>query len=364
MATYVVKAGDTLYEIAQRYNTTVDRLMELNNLENPNRLYVGQVLTVDGNSPGNQQFTPAPGQPYSTAYFDGLLYIISTDQRVYQRGRDTVKITLVKCNVSSSTITLRYDTGQRVDFVALRGGREVWRWSDDQFFTQATGTVTLRPGECETYTATWNLRNKQGNYVAIDDFQIRGYNVARNLRNRFVSTNIRVQRSGAPAPGDDCPQGNLLQDPSIERWRGPNRPTVWSGENLYRTTISQSGQYAGELGAVHNRSATLSQSVNITANRLYRVTFWARENVQPGGRANYTLEVEIRLYNRQGNFISRIDPVYRPQSIPNNSYQQYSYTTGLIPAGAARGDLRFIFRPGSDNNNTVKIDNVRIECIR
>ncbi len=366
MATYVVKAGDTLFEIAQRFNTTVERLVDLNNLANPNRITVGQVLVVngEGNDSDTPGPTPIPGQPYNTAYFDGLLYTISTDQRTYQRGRESVKITFIKCNVSSSTITLRYNTGQRVDFVALRDGREVWRWSDDQFFTQATGAVTLRPGECETYTATWDLRNKQGNYVAIDNFQIRGYNVARNFRDKFVSTTIRVTRQERPGPGDECPEGNLLDDPGIERWRNSNTPIVWNGENLYRTTISRSGQYAGELGATHNQPAVLSQIADITSGRLYRVTFWARENVQPGRTADYTLEAEIRLYNERGGFVSRVDPVFRPQSIPNNRYQQYSFTTGVIPAGVERGDLRFVFRPRSNNDNTVKIDDVIFECVR
>ena len=43
--TYVVKAGDTLYSIAREFNTTVDKLKELNNLSN-NTLSIGQILIV------------------------------------------------------------------------------------------------------------------------------------------------------------------------------------------------------------------------------------------------------------------------------------------------------------------------------
>ena len=43
--TYVVKAGDTLYSIAREFNTTVDKLKELNNLSN-NILSIGQILIV------------------------------------------------------------------------------------------------------------------------------------------------------------------------------------------------------------------------------------------------------------------------------------------------------------------------------
>lgn len=44
--TYVVKSGDTLYSIAREFNTTVDKLKELNNLES-NTLSVGQILIVN-----------------------------------------------------------------------------------------------------------------------------------------------------------------------------------------------------------------------------------------------------------------------------------------------------------------------------
>lgn len=43
---YVVKKGDTLTKIAKKYKTTVNNLVKLNNLKNPNLLKVGQKLRV------------------------------------------------------------------------------------------------------------------------------------------------------------------------------------------------------------------------------------------------------------------------------------------------------------------------------
>lgn len=45
---YTVKAGDTLSAIALKYNTTVDNICKLNNISNPNKIYVGQVLKITG----------------------------------------------------------------------------------------------------------------------------------------------------------------------------------------------------------------------------------------------------------------------------------------------------------------------------
>jgi nucleoid-associated protein YgaU len=43
---YTVKAGDTLTSIAERFNTTVERLQRLNDIEDPSVIEPGQVLLI------------------------------------------------------------------------------------------------------------------------------------------------------------------------------------------------------------------------------------------------------------------------------------------------------------------------------
>ena len=44
--TYTVKSGDTLSEIAKKYNTTVQKLVKDNNIKNANLIYVGQKIVI------------------------------------------------------------------------------------------------------------------------------------------------------------------------------------------------------------------------------------------------------------------------------------------------------------------------------
>ena len=44
---YIIKRGDTLTQIARRYGTTVNRLAQINNIKNANKIYVGQVIFIE-----------------------------------------------------------------------------------------------------------------------------------------------------------------------------------------------------------------------------------------------------------------------------------------------------------------------------
>ena len=71
--THKVVKGDTLSAIAKKYGTTVDAIAKLNNIKNVNLIYVGQVLTISGQSStdivpkketNNNTTDPTPGPDY------------------------------------------------------------------------------------------------------------------------------------------------------------------------------------------------------------------------------------------------------------------------------------------------------------
>lgn len=51
---YKVQKGDTLWKIAKKYNTTVNHLAQINNIKNPNLIYVGEIMTISCNHNNNE----------------------------------------------------------------------------------------------------------------------------------------------------------------------------------------------------------------------------------------------------------------------------------------------------------------------
>ena len=66
--TYTVKSGDTLSKIAANHNTTTSTLTSLNNLSNPNLIYVGQVLKLTSGSTSSTSTASATTSSATTTY--------------------------------------------------------------------------------------------------------------------------------------------------------------------------------------------------------------------------------------------------------------------------------------------------------
>lgn len=69
--TYTVRAGDTLSGIASKYGTTYQHLAQINGISNPNLIYAGQVIKIDGDS------TPTQAVYYTVQSGDTLSGIAS-----------------------------------------------------------------------------------------------------------------------------------------------------------------------------------------------------------------------------------------------------------------------------------------------
>lgn len=102
--TYTVKKGDTLSQIAISYNTTVAKLVEWNDITNPDYIVVGQVLTVAGGT----ATTTKTSKSQATIKAFGLQS--NTDRTVYATWAWS------QTNTENYQVIWYYDTGDGVWF--------------------------------------------------------------------------------------------------------------------------------------------------------------------------------------------------------------------------------------------------------
>lgn len=74
-STYTVKKGDTLSHIAKRHGTTVNRLASLNNIKNVNKIYVGQKIKLPGGTSSKPSGSKTKKQYYTVKRGDTLSHI-------------------------------------------------------------------------------------------------------------------------------------------------------------------------------------------------------------------------------------------------------------------------------------------------
>lgn len=191
--THEIQTGETLESLAQRFDTTVEEIMNYNEIRNPARIAARTVIIIP--APILPPTVPSPRPPanFSVRVIRGLLYVLSTDRMLYRRNQP-VRITLVKTNVADVPIALRYPTAQRFDFYVRRStaGRVLWQWSGDRVFAQVVERITLQPEQSQVFRATWDQRTNEGELVGTGVFTVQGENIADELRNQRISLRIRI----------------------------------------------------------------------------------------------------------------------------------------------------------------------------
>ncbi len=87
---YTIKAGDTFYTLAQRYNTTVDAIQRANPTVNPNNLQVGQVICIPETTPSTCPVGTFPYKILAGDTFYNLAQRYNTTVSAIQRANPTV----------------------------------------------------------------------------------------------------------------------------------------------------------------------------------------------------------------------------------------------------------------------------------
>ena len=254
--TYTVKSGDSLWSIANRYNTTVNELKSLNSLSN-NNLSVGQILLVPGSTGG----TGTGGNTYTVKSGDSLWTIAN-------KYNTTVNELKSLNNLSSNNLTvgqvLKLPTG------ASSGGTVV-----------GENVYTVKSGD-----SLWSIANKYGTTV----------NELKSLNN-LTSNNLTI--------------GQTLKVPSSESISGGNTYTVKSGDSLwsianrYNTTVNE----LKSLNNLTSNNLTIGQTLkvpsgeSVSGGNIYTVrsgdSLWSIAN-----RYNTTVNELKSLNNLTSNNLS------------------------------------------------------------
>ncbi len=102
---YVVK-GDTLYSLSKRFNLTVDRLKQLNNLTSDN-LRLGQKLFLTSNIPNNTNSTNQSSIAINDYQFQYTLYAVQKGETIYSIAKKhltTVPILMAANCLNSNSV--------------------------------------------------------------------------------------------------------------------------------------------------------------------------------------------------------------------------------------------------------------------
>jgi len=82
---------------------------------------------------------------------------------------------MIATNTSESLLPFRFGSGQTYDFVISdAAGKEVWRWSHDQFFTQVVRSDSIRGKDKWRFDVVWDHRDNDGNKVPPGRYRLVG----------------------------------------------------------------------------------------------------------------------------------------------------------------------------------------------
>ena len=246
--TYTVKSGDSLWSIANKYNTTVNELKALNGLTS-NTLQIGQILTVPG-STGEAPSTPTTGNTYTVKSGDSLWSIANR----YNTTVNTLKSLngLTSDNLSvGQTLKLPGNTGETIvesNTYTVKSGDSLWSIAN-RYGTTVNNLKSLNNLTSDNLSVGQVLRvpssesgGTGGTPTTSNTYIVKAGDSLWNIANRYGTT-VNAIRTLNGLTSDSLSIGQTLLIPTSATSSGntytvKSGDSLWSIANRYNTTVN------------------------------------------------------------------------------------------------------------------------------
>ncbi len=270
---YTIKSGDTLYLLAQRYNTTVDAIMKLNPGINPNNLQIGQKICIPGSGT-----TPPP----TTCPSGTFAYTI--------KSGDTLYLLAIKYNTTVEAIMA---ANPGIDPMNLQIGQVI-----------CIPIVTPPPTRCPSGTFEYTVRAGDTIY---------------NLAIQFNTTVAAILAVNPGLDPNNLRVGQVICIPIVTPPRCPSGTfeyTVRAGDTIYNLAI----QFNTTVAAILAVNPGLDPN-NLRVGQVICIPIVTPPPTRcPSGTFEYTVRAGDTIYNLAIQFNTTVAAILavNPGLDPNN----------------------------------------------
>ena len=177
-STYTVKEGDTLSEIAETHNTTVEKLAENNHIDNIHLIYVGQELVIDG--PVAPVATPAPATYAAAAAQDETVSAPAAEttevaeEAAPAASAPAAEETVVSTEASAPTATVSGSEAEAKEWIAQKESGGSYTATNGQYIGRYQLTDSYLNGDYsaanQERVADAYVAGRYGSWSAAKDF--------------------------------------------------------------------------------------------------------------------------------------------------------------------------------------------------
>uniref|UniRef100_UPI00333E78CA LysM peptidoglycan-binding domain-containing protein n=1 Tax=Tissierella praeacuta TaxID=43131 RepID=UPI00333E78CA len=313
---YTIRSGDTLFNLANRFNTTVEAILRANPGIDPNNLQVGQVICIPS--------TPTP----PTCPTGTFAYTI--------RSGDTLFNLANRFNTTVEAI-LRANPG--IDPNNLQVGQVICIPS------------TPTPPTCPTGTFAYTIRSGDTLF---------------NLANRFNTTVEAILRANPGIDPNNLQVGQVICIPST-----PTPPTCPTGTFAYTirsgdTLFNLANRFNTTVEAILRANPGIDPN-NLQVGQVICIPSTPTPPTCPTGTFAYTIRSGDTLFNLANRFNTTVEAILRanPGIDPNNLQvgQVICIPSTPTPPTCPTGTFAYTIRSGDTLFNLANRFNTTVEAI-